>query len=178
MFSLQSLQFSQSNYFLQSSGRRLAALSPHRRPSSDRGKAVLKSDTANLEAAPHEIRELLAESHHWDFDIIKLERLTERRSTLNTQHGRGETNQPVFRPLVWLGMTTLLRFEVNKTLKVEESIMQNWLTLVEANYHSANSYHNSSHAADVLQATAYFLEKENVSNYLDNLDSIICLIGQ
>ena len=75
---------SQSTDSLQSSGRRLAALSPHRRPSSDRGKAVLKSDTANLEAAPHEIRELLAESHHWDFDIIKLERLTERRSTLNT----------------------------------------------------------------------------------------------
>ena len=36
-------------------------------------------DTAGLEAAPHEIRELLAESHHWDFDIIKLERLTEKR---------------------------------------------------------------------------------------------------
>jgi len=74
-------------------------------------------------------------------------------------------------------MTTLLRFEVNKTLKIEDHIMQNWLTLIEANYHSANSYHNSSHAADVLQATAYFLEKDNVSNYLDNLDSIICLIG-
>ena len=72
----------------------------------------------------------------------------------------------------------MLRFEVNKTLKIDESIMQNWLTLIEANYHSANSYHNSSHAADVLQATAYFLEKENVSTYLDNLDSIICLIGQ
>ena len=42
-----------------------------------------RSDTG-LEAAPHEIRELLAESHHWDFDIIKLERLTERRSTLYT----------------------------------------------------------------------------------------------
>ena len=151
---------SQSTDSLQSSGRRLAALSPSRRPSSDRGKAAatVRSDTG-LEAAPHEIRELLGGSHHWDFDIIKLERLTERR------------------PLVWLGMTTLLRFEVHKTLKIEESILQNWLTLIEANYHSANSYHNSSHAADVLQATAYFLEKENVSTYLDNLDSIICLIG-
>ena len=75
-------------------------------------------------------------------------------------------------------MTTLLRFEVGKTLKVEDHILQNWLTLIEANYHSANSYHNSSHAADVLQATAYFLEKENVSNYLDTLDSVICLIGR
>ena len=29
--------------------------------------------------------------------------------------------------------------------------LQNWLTLIEANYHATNSYHNSSHAADVLQ---------------------------
>ena len=56
-----------------------------------------------------------------------------------------------FRPLVWLGMTTLLRFELTKTLKIDESILQNWLTLIEANYHTENSYHNSSHAADVLQ---------------------------
>ena len=55
------------------------------------------------------------------------------------------------RPLVWLGMTTLLRFEATKTLKIGDSVLQNWLTLIEANYHSANSYHNSSHAADVLQ---------------------------
>ena len=61
--------------------------------------------------------------------------------------------------------------------KEDLHILQNWLTLIEANYHATNSYHNSSHAADVLQATAYFLEKEKVSNYLDNLDSIICLIG-
>ena len=72
------LYSSKSNDFLQSSGRRLAALSPHRRPSTDRGKSLIRSDTG-LEAAPHEIRELLGGSHHWDFDIIKLERLTERR---------------------------------------------------------------------------------------------------
>ena len=29
----------------------------------------------------------------------------------------------------------------------------------------------------LLQATAYFLEKEQVSDYLDNLDAVICLIG-
>ena len=33
----------------------------------------------NLEEAPHEIRELLGNSHQWDFDIIKLESLTEKR---------------------------------------------------------------------------------------------------
>ena len=48
-----------------------------------------RSDAEDLKAVPDEIRELLAESHHWDFDIIKLERLTERRSvaTLSLQSG-------------------------------------------------------------------------------------------
>ena len=57
-------------------------------------------------------------------------------------------------------MTTLLRFDVTKTLQIEESTVQNWLTLIEANYHKDNSYHNSSHAADVMQAVSYFLEKD------------------
>jgi len=63
---------------LASSGKKLAALSAQRRPSSERTRGSLKCDT-NLEAAPYEIRELLGESHHWDFNIIKLEQLTEKR---------------------------------------------------------------------------------------------------
>ena len=63
----------------QSSGKKLSALTTQRRPSLEKPRAgSLKSDT-NLEAAPHELRELLSESHLWDFDIFKLERLTEKR---------------------------------------------------------------------------------------------------
>ena len=61
-------------------------------------------------------------------------------------------------------MTTLLRFEVTKTLKIEDSILQNWLTLIEANYHSDNSYHNSSHAADVLQVDDTQLNQNKDNN--------------
>ena len=74
-------------------------------------------------------------------------------------------------------MTTLLRFEVTKTLGIEETTLQNWLTLIEANYHSTNSYHNSSHAADVMQATAYFLERERVKAMMDSVDEAIALIA-
>ena len=63
----------------QSSGKKLSALTTQRRPSLEKPRAgSLKSDT-NLEAAPHELRELLSESHLWDFDIFKLEHLTEKR---------------------------------------------------------------------------------------------------
>lgn len=150
---------------LANSGARGGTMLP-RRPSSDKGvpAGVLATTTPcpslpTIEAAPAQIRQLLSECNTWTFNIIQLERLTEKR------------------PLVWLGMTTLLRFEVTKTLGIEESTLQNWLTLIEANYHSANSYHNSSHAADVMQATAYFLEKESVKSLLDNVDEAICLIG-
>lgn len=55
------------------------------------------------------------------------------------------------RPLVWLGMTIFSRFSVAQILGTDETTLRNWLTLIEANYHSTNSYHNSTHAADVLQ---------------------------
>ncbi len=81
------------------------------------------------------------------------------------------------RCLVWLGMTTLLRFEVNKTLKCSESTLQNWLTLIEANYNSSNAYHNSTHAADVMHAIAGFLESDKVKDYCDELDEAACLLA-
>jgi len=113
-----------------------------------------RSSLTTVEQAPLQIRTLLADSTTWKFDIIALERLTEHR------------------PLVWLGMTVLTRFEVPRTLSIEESVLQNWLTLIEANYRSGNTYHNSSHAADVMQATAYFLERENVRSLFDPVDEV------
>ena len=47
-------------------------------------------------------------------------------------------------------------------LSCTEATLRSWLQVIEANYHASNSYHNSSHAADVLHATAYFLRKERV----------------
>jgi len=52
----------------------------------------------------------------------------------------------------------------------------NWLTLVES-YYRPNPYHNSTHAADVMQATAYFLRKPKFRSIFDSLDEAICLIS-
>ena len=43
-------------------------------------------------------------------------------------------------------------------LRVSESVVAGWLAAVESSYHSENYYHNSTHAADVLHASAYFLQ--------------------
>lgn len=61
------------------------------------------------------------------------------------------------RPLIFLGLKIFARFGVCEFLKCSETTLRLWLQIIEANYHSSNPYHNSTHAADVLHATAYFL---------------------
>ena len=48
---------------------------------------------------------------------------------------------------------------------------------MEGNYHSSNTYHNSTHAADVLHAACYFLEQSNVKEMLDSLDVAAVLVA-
>lgn len=66
------------------------------------------------------------------------------------------------RPLVYLGLKVFARFGVCEFLNCSEATLRAWFQVIEANYHSSNSYHNSTHAADVLHATAFFLGKERV----------------
>ena len=74
-------------------------------------------------------------------------------------------------------MATFLRFELHKTLRCSETTLQNWLALIEANYHRSNSYHNSTHASDVLHATAFFLEQDKLKEICDDVDGAICLLA-
>lgn len=69
----------------------------------------------------------------WEFDIFRLEDLSKKR------------------PLQYLGMTLFNHFEVSNTLNCDEKTLFNWLTVIEANYRQENTYHNSTHAADVMQ---------------------------
>ena len=71
-------------------------------------------------------------------------------------------SESLHRPLTYLGLKIFSRFGVCEFLNCPEATLRSWLQVIEANYHSTNSYHNSSHAADVLHATAYFLCKERV----------------
>lgn len=67
-----------------------------------------------------------------------------------------------YRPLIFLGLKIFARFGVCEFLKCSETTLRLWLQTIEAHYHSTNPYHNSTHAADVLHATAYFLCQERV----------------
>ncbi|XP_029766609.1 high affinity cAMP-specific and IBMX-insensitive 3',5'-cyclic phosphodiesterase 8A [Terrapene carolina triunguis] len=80
-------------------------------------------------------------------------------------------------PLVYLGLKMFARFGICEFLNCSESTLRSWLQIIEANYHSSNSYHNSTHSADVLHATAYFLSKERVKQTLDPIDEVAALIA-
>lgn len=79
------------------------------------------------------IMELLDESLSWDFDIFKLEEITD------------------YHPLLYLGMEMFRRFDVFATLNIDENVCKAWLAVIEAHYRKSNTYHNSTHAADVMQ---------------------------
>lgn len=52
-----------------------------------------------------------------------------------------------------------------------------WLTVIEANYHHTNAYHNSTHAADVLQATSFFLNSEVIAQHVQDVHAVAALIA-
>ncbi|XP_051028294.1 high affinity cAMP-specific and IBMX-insensitive 3',5'-cyclic phosphodiesterase 8B isoform X4 [Acomys russatus] len=108
---------------------------------------------------PPSIAQLLDNEESWDFNIFELEAVTHKR------------------PLVYLGLKVFSRFGVCEFLNCTETTLRAWLQVIEANYHSSNAYHNSTHAADVLHATAFFLGKERVKGSLDHLDEVAALIA-
>nr|CAD7199359.1 unnamed protein product [Timema douglasi] len=110
-------------------------------------------------AGSSKMKDLLDTALNWDFDIFSVEQISEKR------------------PLVHVGMSLFLHFESHLALGCDESTLKNWLTIIELNYHSTNSYHNSSHGADVMQAAAGFLKTDRLMQTLDSLDRAICLIA-
>lgn len=121
-------------------------------------KVITPSTLPSLSTAPPKIKELLENDIKWEFDIIELETLTGRR------------------PLIWLGLSLFSKMSVHASLGCEDATIRNWLQLVESHYLD-NPYHNSTHAGDVMQATAYFLFKLRKKEIFDPLDEAICLIS-
>ncbi|XP_069322665.1 high affinity cAMP-specific and IBMX-insensitive 3',5'-cyclic phosphodiesterase 8A isoform X3 [Eulemur rufifrons] len=113
----------------------------------------------SLHNVPPRIARAMENEEYWDFDIFELEAATHNR------------------PLIYLGLKMFARFGICEFLNCSESTLRSWLQTIEANYHSSNPYHNSTHSADVLHATAYFLSKERIKETLDPVDEVAALIA-
>ncbi|KAL5273625.1 PDE8B family protein [Megaselia abdita] len=107
-----------------------------------------------------QVEDLLETSLTWDFDIFKLEEITGQR------------------PLYYLGLDMVRRFDMCATFNIDEDTFKRWLVVIEDNYHQQNSYHNSSHAADVMQATGAFINQLAKKDFvMDRMDEAIALIA-
>lgn len=95
---------------------------------------------------------------YWDSGIFELETATHNR------------------PLIYLGLKIFAPFGICEFLNCLKSTLKLWLRIIEENYHSSNPFHNSTHAADVLHATAYFLYKQRIKESLDPVDEVAALI--
>lgn len=90
---------------------------------------------------PPEVQVCLKNLDEWEFDIMNLETVSKSR------------------PLYYVGMKVFSQFDICSVLNIEVGVLASWFKLMESHYHSENPYHNSTHAADVLQATAYFVKR-------------------
>jgi len=81
------------------------------------------------------------------------------------------------KPLRYLGMKIFREFELPLKLQIDEATLDRWLVMMESNYLESNPYHNSTHAADVLAATAFFLRTERCRGLLTDFDIVASLIA-
>ncbi|CAH8464016.1 unnamed protein product [Heterobilharzia americana] len=106
-----------------------------------------------------EIETCLCNFDKWDFNIFDLERVTNKK------------------PLTYLGMRILDSFNAVNVLRIPSQILVGWLTVIEEHYHADNPYHNATHAGDVLQASAYFLQHNLIRSIYTSIDEVATLLA-
>eukprot|EP00993_Chasmostoma_nieuportense_P004801 NODE_544_length_2098_cov_73.644850_g504_i0.p1 GENE.NODE_544_length_2098_cov_73.644850_g504_i0~~NODE_544_length_2098_cov_73.644850_g504_i0.p1 ORF type:complete len:625 (+),score=213.59 NODE_544_length_2098_cov_73.644850_g504_i0:88-1962(+) len=101
-------------------------------------------DTSNVPTAlnsTHEdIAALLSKIDEWEFDVFALHKCTNGGSLFMTAY------------------YLLYKYGLVKQFEINETILVNFLQAVESSYH-ANPFHNSMHAADVLQVMHYIMDQ-------------------
>jgi 3',5'-cyclic-nucleotide phosphodiesterase len=99
----------------------------------------------------------------WGYDVFKLQRTMsgDDHYSLATQTHGGS---------LFITMYALLfKYGLMQKFKMDERIVLNWLSVIEAGYHG-NPYHNSMHAADVLHILHYILSKGGLIEKLNLKD--------
>ncbi|XP_063230404.1 3',5'-cyclic-AMP phosphodiesterase 4C-like [Bacillus rossius redtenbacheri] len=129
------------------------------RPSEMLDQVPVYTAIYELQASLPQMTQLLRNAMTWDFEIFQLEELSEQR------------------PLVHMGLRLFRHFGTAATLACDEATLRNWLVLIESGYHRSNPYHNSTHAADVMQGIAFFVAAEKLSAILDPLAQAACLVA-
>eukprot|EP00659_Diplonema_papillatum_P015178 gene15178-23185_t len=107
----------------------------------------------NIPKAAHAaVIECLQRLDEWDFDVFKVQ------SAMTGSYAHdGLVSQPHGGSLFIVAYSIIVKHGLLHKYNLDEKILLNWLSVVEAGYHP-NPYHNSMHAADVLHVTNYILQ--------------------
>eukprot|EP00756_Hemistasia_phaeocysticola_P036624 Hpha_TRINITY_DN16651_c1_g3::TRINITY_DN16651_c1_g3_i2::g.179308::m.179308/K13755/PDE1; calcium/calmodulin-dependent 3',5'-cyclic nucleotide phosphodiesterase len=99
------------------------------------------------------IYDLLKKLDDWDYDVFELQ--TAMSGGIS---GECMREQPHGGALFVTMYALAYKWQFMQKFNLNEQVMLNWLSIVEAGYHP-NPYHNSMHAADVLHVTHYIIHR-------------------
>lgn len=102
---------------------------------------------------------LLETMEEWDFNVFGLAELTNGR------------------PLFFITFALFTRHDLLRKFNIPEAKLRRFLTIIEDGYFNMNPYHNSTHAADVVQTLNFFITKGGLSNYVTELDIFAALVA-
>eukprot|EP00127_Corallochytrium_limacisporum_P005768 Clim_evm147s210 gene=Clim_evmTU147s210 len=80
-------------------------------------------------------------------------------------------------PLQYLTMQCIQAYDLCNKLKINERSMLNFLFVIESGYRASNPYHNSIHAADVVQTMFYFLRTLKLDQHFNDEDILASLLA-
>ncbi|RLN85670.1 hypothetical protein BBJ28_00018155 [Nothophytophthora sp. Chile5] len=109
-------------------------------------------------ASEFELQNLLQGASSWNFDIFRVHVVSEGHA------------------LCYLGHH-LLHEAACQALSIESNLLVNFLLEIQRGYIASNPYHNSIHAADVMQTVHYFLIQPELAPFLRPLDRVLALIA-
>ncbi|CCW64950.1 unnamed protein product [Phytomonas sp. EM1] len=107
----------------------------------------------NFSNAQHQsIWEALDKIDDWDYSVFDIQ------IAMTGDHCGSLSNQPNGGSLFVTLYALLCKYNFMQEFGMDEQIVLNWISVVEGGYH-ANPYHNSMHAADVVQITHYIISR-------------------
>jgi 3',5'-cyclic-nucleotide phosphodiesterase len=118
----------------------------------------MKNSSISRQKTKEDIANLFEKVDNWDFDVFTLNELTGGKALFTT------------------GYTLFVKYDLLNKFNIPEDILINFLKEIESGYHP-NPYHNSMHAADVLQVLHFIIYKGGLSALMTDEDILAAIIS-
>lgn len=130
----------------------------HLRPRRDLATVDANSFIKNIDVSQidktktrQDIIGMFEKVNDWNFDVFKLRDLTDGQTLFITSY------------------TLFVKYDLLRKFSIPEDVLISFLAEIQGGYHT-NPYHNSMHAADVLQVFHFIVAKGGLGDYLSDED--------